>query len=249
MATCYYGGAGNATNCFELYDKNRLQPDITVIGNLVEEAINTLGQKIDYYVNTYNPISADNFYGEHPTSIFYGPVQLKIYIELNENALALSKFGYNADDDFTGYFSISGYKNAFANETIYNTLIQDVEPKAGDVFQMVEYGSDRPGNRAGNYFRVTERLDQDIASINPLGGHYTWRIKGKRLEYSFQPGLTGERGNDQVYDSTFSGIVSSTITGQVSSTGKLYSENADDDSKQYVLDQTVNDTDVYGGYS
>jgi hypothetical protein len=75
-----------------------------------------------------------------------------------------------------------------------------------------------------------------------------WRIKAKRLEYSFQPGLTGERGNDQVYDNTFSGILTSTITNQVSSTGKVYTENVDDDSVKYVLDQTLNDTDVYGGY-
>jgi len=249
MATCYYSGAGNGTNCFELYDKTRMEPDITVISNTVEEAINTLGQKIDYYVNTYNPLSADNIYGEQPTSIFYGPKQLKIYIELNENALALSKFGYNADDDLTGYFSISGYKTAFAATSVYTDLSQDIEPKAGDVFQMTEYGNDRTGNRAGNYFRITERLDQDIASLNPLGGHYMWRIKGKRLEYSFQPGLTGEKGNDQVYDSTFSGIVSSTIGNQLSSTGKVYTENVDDASKEYVLDQTVNNTDVYGGYS
>lgn len=246
---CYYSGAGNGTNCYELYDKDRLAPDIELIRNTVDEAINTLGQKINYYVNTYNTLSADNLYGEQPTSIFYRPVQLKIYIELNENALALSKFGYVADDDLTGYLSINTYRTVFANESVYTDLIQDIEPKAGDVFQMVEYGSDRPGNRAGNYFRITERLDQDIAALNPLGGHYTWRIKAKRLEYSFQPGLTGERGNDQVYDSTFSGILTSTITDQVSSTGKLYSENADDDSVKYVLDQTVNDTDVYGGYN
>ena len=161
----------------------------------------------------------------------------------------MSKFGYNADDDLTGYFSISGYRTAFAATSVYTDLTQDIEPKAGDVFQMTEYGSDRPGNRAGNYFRVTERLDQDIASLNPLGGHYMWRIKGKRLEYSFEPGLSGEKGNNQVYDSTFSGIISSTIGNQLSSAGKVYTENADDDSVRYVLDQTVNDTDVYGGYN
>jgi hypothetical protein len=246
--SCYYSGAGNGSNCYELYDKTQLAPDIELIGQIIEEAINTLGQKIDYYVNTYNPLSADNIYGEQPTSIFNGPHQLKMYIELNENALALSKFGYNADDDITGYLSISGFRTAFNSTTVYSDLNQDIEPKSGDVFQMKEYGNDRPGNRAGNYFQITERVDQDIASLNPLGGHYTWRIKGKRLEYTFQPGLTGERGNDQVHDATFSGIISSTIIGQLSSAAKVYTEDVDQDSIAYVLDQTVNDTDVYGGY-
>ena len=207
--SCYYSGAGNGSNCYELYDKTRLQPDMEVIHNAAEETVNLLGQKIEYYVNTYSPLSADNTYGEQPTSVYWGPKLLKIIIELNESALSLSRFGFNADDEITGYFSIRGFMSAFANETIHDMLQDEVTPKAGDVFRMTEYGSDRMGDRAGNFFIITERRDQDVSSgqMNPLGGHYIWRIKAKRLEYSFEPGLSGERGNDQVYDDTFSGVV------------------------------------------
>lgn len=215
--SCYYSGAGNGSNCYELYDKTRLQPDIEVIKNAADETVNLLGQKIEYYVNTYSPLCADNTYGEQPTSVFWGPKLLKMIIELNESALSLSRFGFNADDEVTGYFTIRGFTSAFANDQIHSLLQEEIAPKSGDVFRMTEYGSDRPGERAGNFFQITERRDQDITSgqMNPLGGHYLWRVKAKRLEYSFEPGLTGERGNDQVYDDTFSGVVTANYSDDI----------------------------------
>jgi len=217
MSGCYYAGAGNGSQQYELYSKDRLRPDMEVIHNAAEETVNLLGQKIEYYVNTYSPLCADNTYGEQPTMVFWGPKQLKIVIELNESALALSRFGFNADDEITGFFTIRGFVSAFVGEVIFHRLQQEVAPKAGDVFRMTEYGSDRPGDRAGNFFEITERRDQDISSgqMNPLGGHYLWRVKAKRLEYSFQPGITGERGNDQVYDDTFAGLLTSHYTDDI----------------------------------
>lgn len=215
--SCYYSGAGNGSTCFSLYDKQRLAPDIELIHNAAEEVVQKLGQRIDYYVSTFTPLCADNTYGEEPTSVFWGPKQLKIVIELNESSLALSKFGFNADDEVTGYFTIRGFSDSFVGEQIHQMIQQEVAPKSGDVFQMTEYGSDRVGERGGNFFEITERRDQDISSgqMNPLGGHYLWRIKAKRLDYSFQPGISGERGNDQVYDDTFSGVLSSVYTNNV----------------------------------
>lgn len=210
--TCYYSGAGNGSLCYELYDKTRLQPDMQLIQNTVDESINLLGQKVDYYINTYQPISADNLYGEQPTMVYHGPYTIKMIINLNESSLALSKFGFNAEDEITAFVSIQGYKRVFAEDWIYLSLDQPVEPKAGDVFCMTEYGSTRSHGRAGNYFIITERRDQDISDINPLGGHYTWRLAAKRLEYSFQPGISGESKNDQVYDDTFAGLLSTNIT-------------------------------------
>lgn len=219
MSGCYYSGAGNGQNtgCYELYSKDRLRPDIELIHNAAQETVNLLGQKIEYYVNTYSPLCADNTYGEQPTMVYWGPKLMKIVIELNESALALSRFGFNADDEITGYFTIRGYTSAFAGEVIYDRLQQEVAPKSGDVFRMTEYGNDRPGDRGGNFFIITERRDQDVSGgqMNPLGGHYLWRIKAKRLEYSFQPGITGERGNDQVYDDTFSGVLTSNYSDDI----------------------------------
>lgn len=217
MSGCYYSGAGNGSQKYELYSKDRLRPDIEVIHNAAEETVQLLGQKVEYYVNTYSPLCADNTYGEQPTMVFWGPKQIKMIVELNESALSLSKWGFNADDEITGYVTIRGYVSAFAHEVIYERLQEEVAPKAGDVFRMTEYGNDRPGDRAGNFFEITERRDQDVSSgqMNPLGGHYLWRLKAKRLEYSFQPGITGERGNDQVYDDTFAGLLTANYSDDV----------------------------------
>lgn len=256
MANCYYSGAGNGSNCFELYDKTRLQPDIELIHNSAEEIINTLGQKIDYYVNTYTTLCADNVYGEQPTSVFWGPKVIKMRIELDESALALSQFGFNVNDEVTAFVTIRGYVSAFSGETIYTSLSQEVAPKSGDVFKMSEYGSDRPGNRGGNFFQVTERRDQDISGeMNPLGGHYMWRLKAKRMDYSFEPGLSGgETGNNQVFDDTFSGVLTSFYDDEFddipnfTSPAKIYPGSVDKDSTS-VFDMSVNNTDVYGLYS
>lgn len=208
---CYYSGAGNGNQCYSLYSKERLAPDIELIHNQADEIVNKLGQKIDYYVSTFSPLCADNTYGEDPTSVFWGPKQMKMVVELNESSLSLGRIGFGVEDEVTGYFTIRGFARDFENEQIHQMIQQEVAPKSGDIFQMTEYGNDRVGERGGNFFEITERRDQDISSgqMNPLGGHYLWRIRAKRLDYSFQPGISGERGNDQVYDNTFSGILSS----------------------------------------
>lgn len=75
---------------------------------------------------------------------------------------------------------------------------QIIEPNAGDIFRLEEYGSDRVFPRKGNVYEITERLDQDIQKINPLMGHYIWLIKAKRFDYSFESNITPEGGSDQV---------------------------------------------------
>jgi hypothetical protein len=246
---CYYSGAGNGSNCFEIYDKDRLQPEIELLQNSAEEMVNTMGQKINYYVNTMTTTSADVIYGEQPTSVYHGPLIIKMMIELNETSLQLSKFGFNSDDEVTGYMSYNGFVKAVSGDGIYQTLDHSIEPKSGDVFQMYEYGNTREGGRAGNYFQITERRDQDISgNMNPLGGHYGWRIKAKRMEYSFEPGLSGESVNQQVTDDAFYGKVESTITGEVSSAPKSYTSDVDEISKEKVLDMSLNDTNIYGTY-
>lgn len=251
MSCCeFYSGAQNGTNCYQLYDKTQLSSDICTISKTMDEAINARGQKIDYYVNTYNLLSADNIYGEQPTSKFFGPTNLKFIVELNENAANLSRFGFAADDEITAYVTYTVYICAFANTTVYQDLNQDIEPKSGDVFCMSEYGRDRIGKRAGNYFQITQRTDQDISAINPLGGHYMWRIKAKRLEYSFEPGLSGETGNDQVFDDDFQGKITSTIMGELSSPSKIYSTTADTEVEKFIpINTSQENTDIYGYYN
>lgn len=222
---------GNVNECFSLVDKSNNAGDITITDNYWKEQINLYGQKVGYIVNNFTTLSADNLYGEQPTQQYSPPVTIKMLIDLNENALMLSKYGLQADDEITAYVHISSFYQAFGYPN---------EPKSGDLFQLTEYGNDRPGGRDGKIFEITERLDEDNTRINALMGHYVWLIKAKRFEYSFEPGLSGEAVNQQVFDDA--------KNPAVSGADKPYSYNITDASKKVFDYSKTNYGDVYGGY-
>ena len=113
--------------------------------------------------------------------------------------------------------------------------------------------------------------------MNPLLGHYLYRLKAKRYEGSFEPGLYGEQVNNQVFENSFSGVLSSNIqlisidtlvseqgdileiqdgssllgsslSPQLTSDPKSYPFDVDALSKEDVFDMSVNNTDIYGDY-
>lgn len=238
------------TNCIRTYpmdeyvpstlrvtDKENNAAERLVYSNYWREQIDMYGQKIQYYRNPYNIQMGDNLYGELPLSAYEGPYTMIMGVKLSENALILSKFGYQSDDTVTAFLHISSF---------YHYFPPNSEPKAGDLFKLVEYGSDRPGERDGKVFEITERVDEDNSQINPLMGHYVWMLKAKRFEYSEEPNAPKEKGNNQVFDDTFYGTLTatSTPTQRVSS----YPGDVDNDSKKFVFDMSINDTLEYGGY-
>ena len=216
--------------CFRYTDKQNNACERNTISNYWREQINLYGQKVGYIVNNTTTLSADMLYGEHPTQAYSPPQYIVIAMNLNENALMLSKFGLVSDDEVTAFIHISAF---------YNTFGFGAEPKSGDLFQLTEYGSDRPGGRNGNIYEITQRLDQDIAQINPLAGHYVWLIKAKRFEYSFEPGVTPEAQNQQIFDDT--------KNPAASGADKPYTYSVDDASKA-VFNSDTDYSNVYGGY-
>ena len=228
----YYPASNPVNDCFRFTDKNSLACDINIYNNYWQEQIALYGQKIDYYVSGYAISASDALYGEQPGAVYAPPQSLIFGINLNENAILLSKYGLMSDDEVTAFVPITSF---------YTTFGTGKEPKAGDVFSLVEYGRDRPGARGPNFYEITQRLDQDIAQINPLAGHYVWLIKAKRYEYSFEPGLSGEVGNSQVFEDT--------IAAGVSGASKPYAYDVDVESKTiFDYSLTTNYDGVYGGY-
>lgn len=249
--TCgvFYTGANNGNlDCqVNVNDLTNNASERETISNSILEAINRYGSTVGYYVNTYDVTQANNIYGEDPTSIFFGPTNIVMYIKLSENSVTLRRFGFDSGDDITAYVHISGYKASFASLSVYPSLSQAIEPKAGDVFQMVQYGATRPGDRNGKFFKVVERVDQEMddPSMNPLGGHYMWKLRARRLDFSFEPGLSGEKGAAQVFDNALNGILSGGT--QEPSPSKSYPGSADAESLN-IFDQRVNNTSIYGEY-
>lgn len=251
----------NDETCFRFSDKSIQENERVLFSNYWREQINQYGTRVSYYVNTYDVLSADNFYGEEPTKVFANPRNLILAVTLNENAITLTRFGFDSEDEITAYIHISSFYDTFytlsalsANQ--YNVI----EPKAGDVFQLTEYGNDRPNERQGKYFEVTEKLDQDISQMNQLAGHYVFLLKAKRLDYSFEPNIPfnnidattraeGVSGNDQVFESAFAGRLSGGDNTQSQNKKDGYDEyDINNVSKDDVFDMSRNDTDVYGDY-
>jgi hypothetical protein len=240
MSVAYYTGSPQPkvypfffedNPCFRYTNKQNNNCERNTYSNYWREQINLYGQQVGYIVNNTTTLSADMLYGEQPTQAFSPPQNIIMAINLNENALMLSKFGLVSDDEVTAFIHISAF---------YETFGYGAEPKSGDLFQLVEYGSDRPGGRNGNIYEITQRLDQDIAQINTLMGHYVWLIKAKRFEYSFEPGVIPEAQNDQIFDDT--------KNPYASGANKPYTDSMDIESKK-VFDYSKTDySDVYGGY-
>jgi len=228
----YPAANGNTNECFSFVDKNQNSSNITLYDNYWKEQINLYGQTVGYIVNNTTTLSADMLYGEQPTQAYSPPVYIKMLVELNDNALMLSKYGLQSDDEVTAFIHISSFYEVFGYPN---------EPKSGDLFQLTEFGNDRPGGRTGKIFEITERLDEDSARINQLMGHYVWLVKAKRFEYSFEPGLSGgETVNQQVYDDTKS--------PGVSGADKPYNYDVNNAGKK-VFDYSKTDYGgVYGGY-
>jgi hypothetical protein len=251
--TCgvFYSGANNGNlDCqVNVNDLNSNASERETISNSIREAINRFGSTVAYYVNTYNVNNANNIYGENPTSAFYGPTNIVMYVQLSENSVTLRRFGFDSGDTITAYVHISSYSAVFSPLSVYPSLSQAIEPKAGDVFQMIQYGATRPGDRNGKFFEITERVDQEMddTSMNPLGGHYMWKLRARRLDFSFEPGLSGEKGAAQVFDNALNGILSGGSGTQAPSPSKSYPGSADAESIN-IFDQRVNNTSVYGEY-
>ena len=101
-------------------------------------------------------------------------------------------------------------------------------------------------------FEVTERRDEMITQggYNTFMGHYVWILHCKRFDYSYEPGIGPECGNQQVSDEK--DTIGIQISGSQSpSPDKKYSQNIEDESNEKVWDYDKapgNNTDVYGGY-
>ena len=227
---------------FRFTDKSANACAEEMYGAMWQESIQLYGQMVNYYQHPYDITQADNFYGEDPVRRFGPPQQLIMGIHLDENALRLTQFGYMSNDYITAFVSISSFYDVFGS---------GAEPKSGDLFKLIEYGSDRPGQRDGNLYQVTERIDQDNSQINALMGHYVWLIKAKRFDYSYEPGLdtAQELGDAQVGDDSGYGTVLDDTTQPVTTinprtTAYPFTANA----AALSAWQYGGDDSVYGGY-
>lgn len=208
------------------------------------EQIYQYGTVVDYYINNTTLDTMDPLYGEDPVQKFSDPKKLIFALTLNENSVVLQKFGLVADDELTGFIAIESYTLAMSSAENPNP-----EPKSGDVLELTEFGSTRPGGRGAKKFEITDRLDQDVEQLNPLLGHYVWLIKGKRFDYSYEEGIDAEPALEQVTDDTYHGGLSGANYTDETEDDNLYF-NPVDTAGRNIFDYSVygDYDDIYGGY-
>ncbi len=241
-----------SNDCLRFTDKGANESERILMESWFDEITQKYGQEVTYWVHGYNiDTTADNIYGEDPTSKYSDPVNIIMFLELTEGQIPLSKFGYITDDEILGLIPINRFTSVYSSipnlSAFHFDRADKIEPKSGDVFKLTEYGNTRPGGRDGKMFEITERMDQDITKINPLAGHYVWIIKAKRLDYSFEPGLQPEAGSYQVADDSLMGRLSGGMNP--AEQFKPYTHDVDNISKTKVFDMDNNNNDeVYGKY-
>ncbi len=229
-------------------DPSNLEGETMIFDLGYKDLINNFGITVEYYVNGFNLSAADTFYGEHTLARYTGPVEMKSYVELTEPNVALMKWGFDPQDELTAYLHIDSFFATMSGLSVYVDNGQRVEPKSGDLIKLTTLGCDRPGDRGPKIFVITERTDQDVSKINPLLGHYVWRLSAKRYTTSYETNAPRESGEDQVYENEFAGKLSSTLYPSLSSEPKIYRGNVDESSVGEVFNMDVDNTSIYGSY-
>lgn len=106
--------------------------------------------------------------------------------------------------------------------------------------------------RCPHLYEITEVKYQDFnrSGINFGQGHHAWYFNAKRFEYSFEPSAPVECSpNNQVYDNTFFGTISSFNDDPPPTPPKQYEDNVEDESETiWDYDGNGTNTEPYGGY-
>jgi hypothetical protein len=156
------------------------------------EQININGTEVNYWSNQTSLTGINVLYGEEPNAGFAASQKLIVLVNLNSDSYLLSKFGIVADSDMNGVIHPIDFEEKFGTGS---------EPKAGDLIEMVEYGSDRIHfpKRGATVFELTEVIDEYV--INPNSSHNVWFWKAKRYDYSYENGGPGSgQGNKPIND-------------------------------------------------
>jgi hypothetical protein len=230
-----YLTGGFGTDRFNLKSHNTNERDQTY-KVWWKEQIRLYGTEIDYYSRNFELSASDKVYGENTHQGYHPKATFVMLMNLTDGSLTYSQYGLVSDDEIDAVIDISTFQ-----ENLSSTLgsVSASMPKAGDAFQLTEYGSrDRPGGKDGKIFEVTERMDEMINEINPLQGHYVFKLKARRNDHTFLPGMDAEAKSTMVTDTSGVGPLTAIETD--------YINDLDTEQESY-FDYGSND-DVYGDY-
>lgn len=98
-----------------------------------------------------------------------------------------------------------------------------------------------------NIYEITTVKDEDVVgNLNPMLGHYAWKIEAIRFDNSYQPDAPVENGSNMVNDAPYYGkLPGGTNTAE---NPKLYPQTTDKEEDRYWDHNKYKFDTVYGGY-
>ena len=271
MADCVRNPKTNWTTSRYL-NKNATENERYLFQQWWDELINRYGTRLEYFTYNYSLSTHDYLYGEEPTASYSAPINVIAMVDIASESMILSKFGLQTDADITIIITVEDFRNAFGTtrEPQSQDVIRLTEagwdttelPPSGDVLTLLCNNKDPENDatifytvsnkswvRCPQLYEITERHWQDFTlQTNTLMGHYIWVLKGKRFDYSYQPGIEQECYEGDVGEETRTGILSGGTQDQ--SPDKDYDQNVEDDSNDNIWDYDDKGTpdSVYGEY-
>ena len=191
------------------------------------------GINVKYWANGYDLEEHDALYGEHVTSNFIGPRDIKVLVNVENQNTILSQFGIITDTDIQFYIPFSEFDRVWGNDSI---------PNRGDLIELTQEACDRPERQSPKVFQITNKRDS-VEPVDLFGGHYVWFLEAKRFDYSYE-GNAPDEGGTPITNSTFVGLMSGGV--QEKSAPVPYGPSADEEAINDLNNKTNSGT--YGGY-
>ena len=218
---------------------NQPTGDQITYNNWLKEIVNLYGIEIRYYPHSFSLSEMHSIFGEDMSSGFASDLTFKAYVEVNSNSNILSRFGIKTDAEVSVSIPFD----------TWDLYFPDAEPKAGDIFVIVNTGCGRKGDRTAEVFEITKRLDRKNPGGDFLGRHYAWFLEAARFEYAYEPGAPPEANSTDVSDEELFGLVQGAhVDGDMpSADSKGYEQSTNaisDNIKQY----SDNRDSVFGNY-
>jgi hypothetical protein len=205
--------------------------------NWLHEIINLYGVIIRYYPYKFSLEEMNSLFGEDMTTGFDVDKTFRAYVEISENSNTLSRFGIVVKAAVSLAIPFDTWDQYFKGQ----------EPKAGDVFVVINTGCGRQGGRTAEVFEVTKRYDRKNAGGDFLGRHYGWFIEASRYEYAYEPGAPPEAETTDVSDEDIFGRLPGDHNPESPHPAKLYDQNVEAMSNN-IKTYSDNRDSVFGNY-
>jgi len=203
----------------------------------LKELVGIYGVEIRYYPNKFSLTDMNIIFGDDMISGFSSDITFKAFVEISNNSNIMSRFGIQINADV-------GVSIPFDTWDIY---FPDSEPKAGDIFVVVNTGCGRRGDRTAEVFEVTKRLDRKNPGGDFLGRHYAWFLEAARYEYAYEPGAPPEAQNPGVSDEVLFGRLAGGTNPATPDPSKSYDGNVKEIADNIVTYGDNRDS-VFGNY-